>query len=804
MRKLFAFIPAVIQVSFCFSQKPAEIFSWHSENLPTQHIYVQFDKQAYVAGDTAWFKAYLYSNYAPSTISTNFFIDLVDEKGGVIMSKRYPIFDGTAIGNFDLPANLKQGVYITRAYTKWEINLGASFVFKKALPIFNPSNSSTFSKENKVTLEFFPESGVIVSGLPNNIAFKITNDRYQPVPANADLIDGKGNKVGNFAKAQSEGVFSFTPVAKEKYIASVNFPDSRTAKYDLPTPVERGIVLTVADEENGKSFSAIGSAGMLKNGDQLLLVAVIENHVVLDVKVPVNNNEALGLISTKNLHPGIMHIFLFDDQNKLLAERTTIVQNQKLSLPVELKINELGRAAKEKNIFSFLFPETVTGSFSVSVTDADKELLPNAHEDIYSTILTESGSSQYFVQPNYANEDEVDVLAISNRWYGENWQALAKKNQPLHLKDKYISIVGNTTTEDGSATVIDGNMRIIVQPKSFMQKNFTVDIDGRGNFNLDSLIFEDSARIYYELIATKKNKKRPEVKLMINEPREDFSLLLNRIDYGFSKAKEPVLEDNKTLQLASDLQKNLLAARQAQPQTKPIKKDKQSEKNDVNKRYAQGVFASSTSKTFDFINDPPAHGGVDVFESLQGQIGGLTIEKVNTGYNLWSSHSVSTLEVLRGNKRGLVPGKVYLNELESSSDAVMRIPIDQIALVKYYEPGSIMLPGIGTSPILAFWTKKQEDMGEAITNVMSFIMQNGFSPTRKFYSPDYSATSKNISDNRTTLYWDPNISVTDGQQFTVSFYNSDAAKRFHVVVEGFTSDGKLVHLDKIIEVVKGF
>jgi hypothetical protein len=804
MRKLFAFIPAVSLASICFSQKPEEVFSWHSENLPPQHIYVQFDKQAYVAGDTAWFKAYLYSNYAPSTISTNFFIDLLDEKGGVIMSKRYPIFDGTAFGNFDLPANLKQAVYITRAYTKWEINLGAPFIFKKALPIFNPSNSSRINKENKVILEFFPESGVIVSGLPNNIAFKITNDRYQPVPANADIIDGKGNKIGNFAKAQSEGIFSFTPVSKEKYVASVSFPDGRSAKYELPTPVEKGIVLTVADEENGKSFSAIGSAGLLKNGDQLQLVAVIENHVVLDVKVPVNNNEALGLISTKNLHPGVMHIFLFDGQNKLLAERTTIVQNQKLSLPVELKIDELGRATKSKNIFSFSFPETVTGSFSVSVTDADKELLPTANEDIYSTILTESGSSKYFSQPNYANEDEVDVLAISNRWYGDNWQMLAKKNQPLHLKDKYISVTGKTTTEDGDATVIEGNMNIIVQPKNFMQKNYTIDLGTKGNFNLDSLIFEDSARIYYELISTKKNKKGPEVKLIVNEPKDDLSSMLSGIDYSLSKAKEPVLEDNKTLQLAADLQKNLLAASQTQAQIKPVKKDKQADKKDVDKRYAGGMFGSSNSKTFDFINDPPAHGGINVFESLQGQVGGLIIERVNTGYNLWSSRSVSTNEVLRGNRRGLVPGKVYLNEQESSSDVVMRIPIEQIALVKYYEPGSIMLPGTGLSPILAFWTKRQEDMDNAIKNDMAYVMQNGYSPTRKFYSPDYSVTSKNISDNRTTLYWDPNISVNDNKQFTISFYNSDSAKRFHVVVEGFTSDGKLVHFDKVIEVVKGF
>ena len=61
------------------------------------------------------------------------------------------------------------------------------------------------------------------------------------------------------------------------------------------------------------------------------------------------------------------------------------------------------------------------------------------------------------------------------------------------FKDKYISVVGKTTTEDGTATVVDGNVRIIVQPKNLMQKNYTVDLGKNGIFNLDSLIFEDSA-----------------------------------------------------------------------------------------------------------------------------------------------------------------------------------------------------------------------------------------------------------------------------------------------------------------------
>src|SRR5438552_14704166 len=133
MQKRIVFFLAHFLALSCMAQKPSEVFSWQRDSLPTQHIYVQFDKQGYVAGDTAWFKAYLYSNYSPSAISTNFFIDLADEKGNVIATKKLPVIDGAAIGNFDLPVNLKQGVYMIVAYSDWLTNLDQSFIFKKTL-----------------------------------------------------------------------------------------------------------------------------------------------------------------------------------------------------------------------------------------------------------------------------------------------------------------------------------------------------------------------------------------------------------------------------------------------------------------------------------------------------------------------------------------------------------------------------------------------------------------------------------------------------------------------------------------------
>jgi hypothetical protein len=73
-----------------------------------------------------------------------------------------------------------------------------------------------------------------------------------------------------------------------------------------------------------------------------------------------------------------------------------------------------------------------------------------------------------------------------------------------------------------------------------------------------------------------------------------------------------------------------------------------------------------------------------------------------------------------------------------------------------------------------------------------------------FHSPDYSTESAKNSrkpDFRHTLYWNPFVELnridslrelTYGKPVDFSFYTSDLCGEFKVIVEGITSDGKMV------------
>ena len=72
---------------------------------------------------------------------------------------------------------------------------------------------------------------------------------------------------------------------------------------------------------------------------------------------------------------------------------------------------------------------------------------------------------------------------------------------------------------------------------------------------------------------------------------------------------------------------------------------------------------------------------------------------------------------------------------------------------------------------------------------------------KEFYAPDYTVdkTARDKADNRITLDWRPDIFVNHiNPRIPVTFYNNDRTKQFRVVVEGMTTDGKMIFIEKII------
>ena len=83
---------------------------------------------------------------------------------------------------------------------------------------------------------------------------------------------------------------------------------------------------------------------------------------------------------------------------------------------------------------------------------------------------------------------------------------------------------------------------------------------------------------------------------------------------------------------------------------------------------------------------------------------------------------------------------------------------------------------------------------------MVAVHQLGYSLPVDFYSPKYRDDStKNLSDIRSTLYWNPKVKTDSAGKANVLFYASDVSKRYLVTIEGISDNGIVVHHQQVIE-----
>ena len=85
---------------------------------PLETIYMHFDKDIYLPGETIWFKAYLHSVTGISFLSTNLYIGFYTDKGNLLQQKQYPIIEGASNGDFEIPDSLTGNGIQVRAFTK--------------------------------------------------------------------------------------------------------------------------------------------------------------------------------------------------------------------------------------------------------------------------------------------------------------------------------------------------------------------------------------------------------------------------------------------------------------------------------------------------------------------------------------------------------------------------------------------------------------------------------------------------------------------------------------------------------------
>lgn len=798
-RSLLSLFVCTILFSYSsLSQVPDSALVNVKENYEPEKIFIHFDKLNYVAGETIWFKTYVFAGLYLSNYSSIISVELLNDSGKIISRKILPLIRSTAAGEFDIPKESPQIIYTVRAYTRRMQNFGSSFFFEQPVMVYNPSKMAAAAPAVQDERMFFlPEGGNMIAGNPSVIAFKCMDAYGYPVDADGDIVNSKGEVVTTFKSVHDGmGKFYLLPAADETYTA-VYKVGARVTKVVLPAPKVSGVVVQVQSVGAKKYF--------MINKDQVIneammpayLLGTMDNQVAFKIQIPKELKSVRGAIPLEQLPSGILQLTLFNADNQPLSERMLFINNGEFLSKGTFKTDSLSFHLRAKNVFSYEADLPQMGTYSVSVTDYNKEISGNQNENIISRTFLSNEIKGYLHNPLYyfsGNSEEIkanlDLVMLTNGWRRFNWEQMLSKRLPaMSYKDpNYISIKGTAYTSGNNKLIPFGTITAFVTTKDSSREFLIIPLDSASSFEMGGMIFQDTA------VMTFQNKAEHDKALNMAFATLPLSKLFSSTPRSFIGTIKPVnmLPQNENIKDAYLASMNAFDKDVVNLSNVVLAKSRTKNKTQsVSNRYATGVFSGMARTTLDFINDPiKTNPNTNIFEYLKGRLSSLNITGSQGNYTVVYRASMS----LSG---GFRPAAIYLDGMESSSLFVSTIPMSQIAMVQVFTNG---LAG-GSNGALAVYTKKGDDLTQELTSEFNSSKIEGFSPVKEFFSPDYKANpSVGDRDTRSTLYWNPYLETSpDNKSFNFRFYNSDNASKFKVVLNGVTEDGKLIYIEKIIE-----
>ena len=795
---------------------------------PQEKIYVQTDKQSYLAGQSIWYKIYSLSFGVPSDLSKIVYIQLINSDGKIMIKKKFPLEAGTATGDFQLPDSLTSGVYQLRCFTKWMMNFDELALFHRDLFVKNPSdrddkNFNTVKPGKQYEILFFPEGGDLINGVNSTVAFKATDEYGLPVTIHGKIFDEKNNLIDSFKTFHDGmGKFDFLNEATHDYYAMVYWPDNSSEKQLLPRAENSGINIKLIDQsKDAFAIKVVYHETVPGEFQQIVLVASQKNGKVATYPLVLDPGINTFNIDTKQFATGILRVTIFDSNGVPQSERIVFI-NHGTEPEVELVDDTISAKPKSKSVFSLqlknLNQPINDADISIAVTDADQVESDSLGENICSSFLLSSELKGIVRNPGYYflnNSDSIkaalDLVMMTNGWRHFEWKKiLGEETVPLKyaVEDSlYIrgKLLGYTTQTKDTHPV-----KMIITENDSTRFMGYISPDSNGNFIVQDYVPRGRSVVYLQQKETKAKEKRYKLKFLANSFEET-----DTAHFVFTPDAEEELVNsykNALSKQSNERFRNYL--NMLKPVT--VRGNPPTAAEQLAKKYVSPFFQAGVFYDIDLVNNFYPN-SMPLFDFMMGKFPGLSVSGTeNSPLFSYRNSAVSELLAVKSTvNNDVIPEGTpttampyfYVNETPSSYQDIVNIRLSDVAMIRFVPPPASMAPfNGGVIGVIAIYLKKYDEGMKnttAIGNSDKYIF-DGYSVTRQFFSPNYDIDKAALAraDNRETLYWNPGVKIDKSGRAKLSFFNSDHAKRFRILMEGVSRSGDLIYFNKVVDQAK--
>jgi hypothetical protein len=182
--------------------------------------------------------------------------------------------------------------------------------------------------------------------------------------------------------------------------------------------------------------------------------------------------------------------------------------------------------------------------------------------------------------------------------------------------------------------------------------------------------------------------------------------------------------------------------------------------------------------------------------ALVGKVPGLVVNPVE-----------GTLYFTRSLANSITQGPnpmVTINDVPMAGDAgtvLGSIDFNTIESIEFTKRLNVLYGSQGANGVISVYTKTGTSVDNTDPNFQT-IKLPGYSKTRKFQAPDYARPKEDTqADYRSTLYWNPDVTVDPTTGLGVgTFYASDLAGQYRIVVEGVAGNGQPLRAELLITI----
>lgn len=806
-----------------------ERFTAFSQLLSPEKLYLQTDKETYCVGDTLWFKGYLVNNSLISEFPESNFIyvelltyyynknvysNRVEETVRTVQRVKIKRRNGVLQGYIVLDSDMNTGISILRAYTYWGLNFPVDYIFTRRIMVINPIKDNfvkdlvehkvnetaeftkvgvqnPFKKEkvhSKIDCQFLPESGRYFASVKTKMGVKSINEEGFGTKTKGEVFTSKGEKVAEFETNDiGMGSFVFTAEPGKKYYAVVTDEREVTEKINLPEVSTTGAQINLT--RKGDNFIAELYATDDLNKDSLRVI--LSNGTEIFYNGDFKHSSKLALPIMK-MAEGVNVATIADNQGNVYAKRPFFVLP---STKDGLKFSTDKPEYTQRDLVtcSLDLDKPIAGNFSVSVTDDSHAPYTGAEDNIISYMFLSSEIKGYVENPQRyfdtsvpmdVRDRDVDLLMMTQGWQYYDLPAIFKAQFELpQFGKEYIQTISGRVRK---ASMRRGKSSIV----SFVAPSigFTAmgELDSAGFFELKDIDFPDSTLFIVNAVGTGGRKSFiPSISEDSFAPLIQYNRRKQKINYSDEDAQYMIQNyyntgGEKVYQLdpiyVTSMRKVKASDNISPFPVQYFKQGQLKTEEDLKPFIGYDVmtYVIETCQGIRFSTDT-----VTGERKLMSRVAGVASE--------WEVSDMA--EVV-----------VFVNGMQAqSSSELEHYNVDELEAFVYLQGNDAapFVPMIEGSASLrrVIMIKTRPSARTGMPKNVSKGYPLGWQRPKRFYSPAYDVYGKGIirggSDKRSTVYWNPNVQVTDGKG-GFKFNTSDGNSSYTVIIEGITNEGEYI------------